>query len=150
VYVASPSGQPLALVTAYASDSVAACPRGDTLPSTATEGAYDNRLTIIPGARLDADTHVNLFLAGSPLESSTMHVRVCAFDPNGNLLSIKIYAVDPGQSLFIQNVLADEGLTSMEEGSLQIDEPGGTGKWAAMMSIVGSREVRALTGSRIF
>ncbi len=149
VYVASPSSGPLPLVTAYAADTAAVCARGETLPAVPTDSAFDNSLLIIPGARRDADTHVNLFLAGSPLESSTMQIRVCAFDPGGNLLSVKFYSVAPGQSLFIQDLLLDEGLAQMEEGSLQIDEPNGTGKWAAVMTIVGRNEVRAVTGSRV-
>lgn len=149
VYVAAPSAGPLPLVSAYAGDTAAACSRGESLPAVAADAAFDNRLDIIPGARRDADTHVNLFLAGSPLEPLAMQIRVCAFDANGNVLSIKFYAVAPGQSLFIQDLLLDEGLLEMEEGSLQIDEPGGSGKWAAVMTIVGSREVRAVTGSRL-
>ena len=149
VYVAAPSSGPLPLVTAYAGDTAAACSRGESLPAQATDAAFDNRLDIIPGARRDADAHVNLFLAGSPLETLAMQIRVCAFDAQGNILAIKFYEVAPGQSLFIQDLLLDEGLPEMAEGSLQIDEPGGTGKWAAVMTIVGRTEVRALTGSRV-
>ena len=90
-----------------------------------------------PGARRSSVTHSNLFVAEVTHEEGRgLSILVEAFSPEGNRLGSAAYALAPGTTLFLVDVLAQLDVPQLDNGQLRVTKTGGSGLMWGLLATV--------------
>jgi hypothetical protein len=108
--------------------------------------ALDPRVLAFPGAARAAGVHTNLFVSEIELASG-MTVLVEAYSAAGQQLGQRTIALAPGETVFLQDVLATLGVTELSTGQLRVTKISGAGKmWGLSTAVYDDGRVTVAAG----
>ncbi|MDQ5858657.1 MAG: hypothetical protein M3542_10350, partial [Acidobacteriota bacterium] len=108
--------------------------------------ALDPHLLAFPAAVRTAGVHTNLFVSEIEL-ASPVTVLVEAFSAAGGQLGQRSIALAPGETVFLQDVLATLGVTELSSGQIRVTKTSGTGKmWGLTAAVYDDGRVTSAAG----
>lgn len=106
----------------------------------------DPRVLAFPSAVRTAGAHTNLFVSEIELVNA-LTVLVEVYSPAGEQLGQRTIALAPGETVFLQDVLATLGITQLSEGQIRVTKSSGAGKmWGLTATVYDDGRVSVATG----
>jgi len=106
----------------------------------------DPRVLAFPSAVRTTGAHTNLFVSEIEIANG-LTVSVEVYSPAGEQLGQRTIALAPGETVFLQDVLATLGITQLSEGQIRVTKSSGAGKmWGLTATVYDDGRVSVATG----
>jgi len=122
VYVLSPTAQNAPAVSAAAFDTASDCGRETTLQVLPLGDAFNAGDLFFPGIRRGGGGYANLIVTLDAGAVARSFVGVGIVTPDGDLINVGDYDLDPGQTLLIQDVVGAFGIDSLDGGAIWLSK----------------------------